>query len=118
MISKNKLTMNHTYLTTTNYWAPLNDDTDEKNDKIEQINIIPVKQPIVNTKSNKWTHRIERRRTEKLIIDSGATSNFVTEEKLFRNIFHTIPPQVDNRTLTSPNKKRIYLALFNNSNYA
>ena len=69
--------MNHTYLTTTNYWAPLNDDTDEMNDEIEQINIIPEKQPIKNTKSNKWTRRIERRR---LVIDSGATSNFVTEE--------------------------------------
>ena len=72
--------MNHMYLTTTNYWAPLNDDTDEKNNEIEKINIIPVKQPIKNTKSNKWTCRIERRRTEKLVIDSGATSNFVPEE--------------------------------------
>ena len=62
--------MNHMYLTTTNYWAPLNDDTDEKNDEIEQINIIPDKQTIVNTKGNKWTRRIERRR---LVIDSGAT---------------------------------------------
>ena len=69
--------MNHTYLTTTNYWAPLNDDTDEEKDDIEQINIIPTKQPIVNTKSNKWTRRIERRW---LVIDSGATSNFVPEE--------------------------------------
>jgi len=69
--------MNHTYLTTTNYWAPLNDNTAEEKDDIKQINIIPVKQPIVNTKSNKWTRRIERRR---LVIDSGATSNFVPEE--------------------------------------
>ena len=52
----------------------LNDDTDEMNDEIEQINIIPEKQLIKNTKSNKWTRRIERRR---LVIDSGATSNFV-----------------------------------------
>ncbi len=69
--------MNHTYLTTTNYWAPLNNDTDEKNEEIEQINIMPEKQPIVNSKSNKWTRRIERRR---LVIDSGATSHFVPEE--------------------------------------
>jgi hypothetical protein len=72
--------MNHTYLTTTNYWAPLNDDTDEKNDEIEQINIMPVKQQIVNSKSNKWTRRIERRW---LVIDSRATSNFVPEEMNF-----------------------------------
>ncbi len=77
VISKNKITTNHTYLTTTNYWAPLNDDTDKMNDEIEQINIIPEKQPIKNMKSNKWTRRIERRR---LVIDSGATSNFVPEE--------------------------------------
>jgi protein-tyrosine-phosphatase len=55
----------------------LNNDTDEMNDEIEQINIIPVKQPIKNTKSKKWTRRMERRR---LVIDSGATSNFVPEE--------------------------------------
>ncbi len=30
---------------------------------------------------------------------------------LFRDIFQTIPPQVDNRTLTSPNKNRIQLYL-------
>jgi len=77
VISKNKIMMNHTYMTTTNYWAPLNDDTDEEKDDIEQINIIPVKQPVVNTKSNKWTCRIERRW---LVIDSGAMSNFVPEE--------------------------------------
>ncbi len=77
MISKNKIMMNHTYPTTTNYWAPLNDDTDEEKDDIEQINIIQVKQPVVNTKSNKWTYMIERRW---LVIDSGAMSNFVPEE--------------------------------------
>ena len=69
--------MNHTYLTTTNYWAPLNDNTNEMNNEIEQINIIPMKQPIKNTKSNKWTRRIERR---KLVIDSDAMSHFVPKE--------------------------------------
>jgi hypothetical protein len=46
----------------------------------EQIKIITAKQSIVNIKSNKWTRRIERRRAMKLVIDSGAMSNFVPEE--------------------------------------
>ena len=78
MISTNKLTTNHTYLTTTNYWAPLSDEEDEIIEP-EQINIIAAKQSIANTKSNKWTRRIERRRAQKLVIDSGATSNFLPE---------------------------------------
>ena len=79
VISKNKLTMNHTYLTTTNYWAPLNDDTEEKDDDIEQINHITTTQSIAHTRTNKWTRRIERRKQMKLVIDSGATSHFVPE---------------------------------------
>jgi hypothetical protein len=82
VISKNKLTTNHTYLNTTNYWAPLNNEEDEII-KPEQINIITAKQPIANTKSNKWTRRTERRRTHKLVIDSGATSNFVPDDMNF-----------------------------------
>ena len=34
----------------------------------------------MTSKTNKWTRRIERRRALKLVIDSGATSNFVPEE--------------------------------------
>ena len=70
---------NHTYLTTTNYWAPLNDDEDEI-DEPEQINIIAAKQSIATTKSNKWTRGIERRRAMKLVIVLGATSNIVPED--------------------------------------
>ncbi len=62
-----------------NYWAPLNEDEDEINEP-EQINIIATKQTIATTKSNKWTHRIERRRAQKLVINSGTTSNFVPED--------------------------------------
>jgi hypothetical protein len=60
-----------------NYWAPLNDDEE---DEPEQVNIIEIKQSIANTNGNKWTRRIERRKAMKLVIDSGATSNFVPEE--------------------------------------
>ena len=79
VISKNKITTNHSYLTTTNYWAPLNDEEDEIDDD-EHINIITKKQSITTAKGNKWTRRMDRRRMMKLEIDSGATSNFVPEE--------------------------------------
>ena len=62
-----------------NYWAPLHDKAEESEVQ-EQINIIEAKQSIANTNSKKWTRRIERRQATKLVIDSGATSNFVPEE--------------------------------------
>jgi hypothetical protein len=62
-----------------NYWVPLHDEAEEPEEP-EQINIIEAKQSIANTNSNKWTRRIERRRAMKLVIDSGAMSNFVPEE--------------------------------------
>ena len=67
------------YLATTNVWALLHDEAEEDK-QIKQINVISAQQSVTNTKSNKWTHQIERRRTMKLVIDSGATSNFVPEE--------------------------------------
>ena len=78
MIS-NKLKTNHTYLATTNYWAPLQDKSEEIEEP-EQINIIEAKQSTTNTNSNKWTCWIVRRRAMTLVIDSGAMSNFVPEE--------------------------------------
>jgi len=71
------------YLTTNNYWAPLNNDEDNEIDEEEQINIRPAKQSIATIKNNKWSRRTERRRAMKLVIDSGATFNFVPEEMNF-----------------------------------
>ena len=62
-----------------NYWAPLH-NKGEESEEPEQIYILKAKQPIVKLNSNKWTRRIERRRAMKLVIDSGAMSNFVPEE--------------------------------------
>jgi len=78
-VISSKINTNHTYLTTTNYWAPLDDEI-EIEETSEQIKIIETKQSIANTKGNKWTRRVERRRAMKLVIDSGATSHFVPEE--------------------------------------
>ncbi len=77
-VMSNKVNTIHTYLTTTNYWAPLHES--EEDDHIEDSNIPKVVQSIANMKSNKWTHQVEQQRTMKLVIDSGATSNFVLEE--------------------------------------
>ncbi len=77
-VISNKVNTIHTYLITTNYWAPLHET--EEDDHIEDSNIPKVVQSIANTKSNKWTCRVEQLRTMKLVIDSGATSNFVPEE--------------------------------------
>ena len=46
MISS-KINTNHTYLTTTNYWAPLDDEI-EIEETSEQIKIIETKQSIAN----------------------------------------------------------------------
>ena len=62
VIPTNKITTNHTYLTTTNYWAPLHDDTEEIDNDIEQINHITTTQSIAHTRTNKWMRRIERRK--------------------------------------------------------
>ncbi len=78
-VLSSKIKTNSTYLATTNYWAPLHDE-EEESEQPEQINITKTKQSIANTNGNKWTHRIERRKSMKLVIDSGATSNFVPEE--------------------------------------
>jgi hypothetical protein len=74
----NKINTTHTNLATTNYWAPLHKAEEDNN--LEEINQITAMKPIANTKSNKWTHQIERRQMMKLVIHSGATSNFVPEE--------------------------------------
>jgi hypothetical protein len=42
---------------------------------------IKIEQPIKSIdKSNKWTRRFERRKSWKLVVDLGATSNFVPKE--------------------------------------
>lgn len=35
---------------------------------------------IMKKEGNKWTRRLERRRNKKMIIDSGATSHFISED--------------------------------------
>jgi hypothetical protein len=71
-----------------NYWAPL--DTIKEEQEEEEINSIK-QQPATTQKpkSNKWTRRVERRRTtrslpdqQNIIIDSSATFHFMSEDLL------------------------------------
>ena len=78
---KRKISTEHTYLVDTNFWSPLNNGDDDKlDDDKEEINMI--KSTAIPNKqiSNKWTRRIVRQREHKIIIDSGATSHFMSED--------------------------------------
>ena len=63
-----------------NYWTPLNDDNDDKTDNNDEINVIQHSIHEDNSSGNKWTRRRERRQEQRIIIDSGAMSHFITEE--------------------------------------
>ncbi len=84
----NKLNKNITHPAVTNYWTPLYVIDDNKPTRTEEEINIPRthKQPPKPT-LNKWKWRIAQRQEmkhqkeeERIIIDSGATSHFVTEE--------------------------------------
>ncbi len=77
---QDKISQNHTQLVATNYWTPLNENNDKSKEEEEKVNMvqsIPVK---AGKKSNKWTRWIEQQKEHKIIIDSGATSHFMSEE--------------------------------------
>jgi hypothetical protein len=57
IVISNKIKTNHTYLTTTNYWAPLHEPKEEYD--IEEINTTPEVQSKANTNSNKWMRRVD-----------------------------------------------------------
>jgi len=80
-VVKSKISTDHTYLVDTNFWSPLeNDDDDKDEENKEEINIIKAIIPMTKQKSNKWTWQITRQRQNKIIIDSGATSHFMSED--------------------------------------
>jgi hypothetical protein len=89
-VVSNKLNTIITYLAVTNYWTPLYEHKDEPITTEEEINMTRIKHTPKPT-TNKWTRRIARRQErknqkeeERIIIDSGATSHFITEELNFR----------------------------------
>ena len=66
-----------------NYWAPLDDSEEEKDEEKLNIAEVPSTTQQTRPKTNKWTRRMERRQEkkqeQKMILDSGATSHFVSE---------------------------------------
>ena len=71
--------INTTHLNATNYWTPLqlDEEENEEEEETEEANNIYNEQ---KPKSNKWERRLVRRIEKRLIIDSGATSHFCSEE--------------------------------------
>jgi hypothetical protein len=79
----NEISTNNTYLATTNFWAPLEMEEEDNEQSEEEINIINTK-ATKQIKTNKWTQRVEARRAKRIerqmIINSTATSNFISNE--------------------------------------
>ena len=63
-----------------NYWTPLNDDNDNNTDDKEEINMIKELRKAEKLKGNKSTRRREQRQEQQMIINSGATSHFISED--------------------------------------
>ena len=80
-----------------NYWTPLQQEEEEKKEELEHINMIhSIK---TKPKGNKWMRRVERQRAtrhlrdqQNIIIDSGATSHFMSEDL---NLPKTGPSQIE-----------------------
>jgi hypothetical protein len=99
-----KINTNHTYLDVMNYWAPLETIKEEDDTGPEHINSITTfnKMKIKETLErvgNKWTRRAEKRKEKQhqqmIIINSGATSHFMSKELDLPN--------------TGPSNKEVYL---------
>jgi hypothetical protein len=80
----NKIKVQQTYPVVTNYWAPLETIEEKDDTEEEKINSTVENTPKAQTISgNKLTRRLERRQTKqahKIIIDSGATSQFISDK--------------------------------------
>ena len=117
-VNLNKLTTINTYPAVTNYWAPLNNKEKEEETKKEEIVMLQqsTKPPDQRANTNKWTRRIGqqweqqiKRKEEEIIIDSGATSHFVSKTL---DLPQTGPSQItvylpDNSTLKTTSKTQL-----------
>jgi hypothetical protein len=98
-VMTNKINTHHTYPDDTNYWAPLEDNSEEN--QYKEINIIKQVKTEQNPKINKWKERTERRQEKqnqksqyRIIIDSGATSHFISKDLNLPRI-RTGPSQIE-----------------------
>ncbi len=86
----------HSYQVATNYWTPLHNNDDDDNESKEatyEINAIASTTVTTKQTENKWTRRVARRQNQRIILDSGATSHFISEDmnlpkgdKLFKEV--------------------------------
>ena len=80
-MTNGKINTNHIYTAATNYWSPLDDndnEDDEENNK--EINTTQSPAKTIEKKVNKWSRQITRQQHHNIIIDSGATSHFMSED--------------------------------------
>ncbi len=80
-MTNGKINTNHIYMAATNYWSPLDDndnEDDEENNK--EINTTQSPAKTIKKNVNKWSRRITRQQHHNIIIDSGATSHFMSED--------------------------------------
>jgi hypothetical protein len=110
----NKISTNNTYLATTIFLAPLEIDEEDNKQSKEEINIINTK-ATKQIKTNKWTQRVEARRAKRIerqmIMDSAATSNFISNKlDLPKTGASKIPVYLPHTsTLQTSNKPRYHL---------
>ena len=76
-VLSNKIITDNVYLAATNYWTPLQTDENEEDKETEEANKINNNQI---PKTNKWERRLARRIEKRMVIDSGATTHFCSEE--------------------------------------
>jgi hypothetical protein len=62
-VIQNKINEHHTYLDSTNYWTPLNNDNDKNEEDEEKINTLDSKTATTKPKSNKWMRQLARRKS-------------------------------------------------------
>ncbi len=101
---QDKISHNHTYQVATNYWTPLNKNDDKSDKEEEEVNMvqsIPVK---AEKKSNQWTQQIDQRKEHKIIIDSGTTSHFMSEE------LHLLEEGASNKTVLLPENSQLRIS--------
>ncbi len=79
-VIQDKLKENHTYLVATNYWTPLDNKDDKNEEDEEEANMLLSTPAQAKQKSNKWMRQITRRKQQKIIIDSGAISHFMSKD--------------------------------------
>ena len=96
-VINDKIKENHSYQVATNYWTPLhndNDDDDESKEAKNEINAIASTTVTTKQKENKWTRRVAQIQNQQIILDSGATSDFISDnmnlpkgDKSFKEVY-------------------------------